>query len=67
MGYIMSRDTRQFPLLVESVSVTGDQMVDALLLEREGYLAKGMDDRVREVDEQLVLRGRRPDGKEVTR
>jgi hypothetical protein len=57
------RDSRQFPLRVESGSVTGDSVVDALLREREDYVAKGLDDRVGLVDEQLVARGYRPDGK----
>lgn len=32
-------------------------MVDALLAERRGYLQRGMNDRVGQVDEQLRLRG----------
>lgn len=56
------RDDRQFPLRVESASVTGDAMTDALLVEREGYVRRGLADRVRQVDEQLALRGWRPGG-----
>lgn len=36
---------------------TTDTMIAALLREREGYVARGLDDRVAEVDEQLKLRG----------
>ena len=36
---------------------TEDPMVAALLREREGYVGRGMDDRVAQVDEQLRLRG----------
>lgn len=39
---------------------TEDPMVAALLREREGYIGRGMDDRVRQVDEQLALRGYTP-------
>jgi hypothetical protein len=39
---------------------TDDPMVAALLREREGYVARGMDDRVAQVDEQLRLRGATP-------
>jgi len=39
---------------------TDDPMVAALLREREGYLGRGMDDRVKQVDEQLALRGYTP-------
>lgn len=44
---------------------TEDPMVAALLREREGYVTRGMDDRVAQVDEQLKLRGAEPpsDGK----
>ena len=44
---------------------TEDPMVAALLREREGYVGRGMDDRVAQVDEQLKLRGAEPptDGK----
>lgn len=44
---------------------TEDPMVAALLREREGYVGRGMDDRVAQVDEQLRLRGAEPpaDGK----
>ncbi|MEE1763695.1 hypothetical protein [Streptomyces sp. SP18BB07] len=38
-------------------SQTEDPMVAALLREREGYVQRGMDDRVAQVDEQLKLRG----------
>lgn len=37
-----------------------DPMVAALLREREGYVSRGMDDRVAQVDEQLRLRGVEP-------
>lgn len=37
-----------------------DPMVAALLREREGYVTRGMDDRVAQVDEQLRLRGVEP-------
>ncbi|MBC2903523.1 hypothetical protein [Streptomyces cupreus] len=37
-----------------------DPMVAALLREREGYVGRGMDDRVAQVDEQLRLRGVKP-------
>lgn len=39
---------------------TEDPMVAALLREREGYVGRGMDDRVAQVDEQLKLRGHEP-------
>lgn len=39
---------------------TDDPMVAALLREREGYVSRGMDDRVAQVDEQLKLRGHEP-------
>ncbi|MET9965449.1 hypothetical protein ABZZ80_05860 [Streptomyces sp. NPDC006356] len=39
---------------------TEDPMVAALLREREGYVGRGMDDRVAQVDEQLKLRGAEP-------
>jgi hypothetical protein len=39
---------------------TEDPMVAALLREREGYVGRGMDDRVAQVDEQLRLRGVEP-------
>jgi len=44
---------------------TEDPMVAALLRERVGYVTRGMDDRVAQVDEQLRLRGVEPpaDGK----
>nr|SBP00103.1 hypothetical protein BN4615_P9619 [Nonomuraea gerenzanensis] len=32
-------------------------MIAALLREREGYVQRGLDDRVAQVDEQLSLRG----------
>ncbi|MBN0043117.1 hypothetical protein JS756_03100 [Streptomyces actuosus] len=37
-----------------------DPMVAALLREREGYVARGWDDRVAQVDEQLRLRDVEP-------
>ena len=37
-----------------------DPMVAALLRERVGYVGRGMDDRVAQVDEQLKLRGVEP-------
>jgi hypothetical protein len=36
---------------------TEDPMVAALLRERAGYVQRGMDDRIAQVDEQLSLRG----------
>lgn len=39
---------------------TEDPMVAALLRERVGYAARGMTDRVAQVDEQLGLRGYTP-------
>ncbi|MFI7707611.1 hypothetical protein [Nonomuraea sp. NPDC049480] len=36
---------------------TEDPMIAALLRERDGYVQRGMDDRVAQVDEQLALRG----------
>lgn len=39
---------------------TEDPMVAALLRERAGYVGRGMDDRVAQVDEQLRLRGVEP-------
>lgn len=39
---------------------TEDPMVAALLREREGYVQRGMNDRVAQVDEQLKLRGHKP-------
>lgn len=40
--------------------MTEDPMIAALLREREGYVGRGMDDRVAQVDEQLRLRGAEP-------
>lgn len=34
-----------------------DPMIAALLRERAGYVTRGLDDRVAQVDEQLKLRG----------
>lgn len=45
---------------------TEDPMVAALLREREGYVQRGMDDRVAQVDEQLKLRGHKPPADEKT-
>lgn len=39
---------------------TEDPMIAALLREREGYVQRGMDARVTQVDEQLRLRGVEP-------
>lgn len=39
---------------------TEDPMVAALLRERAGYVVRGMNDRVDQVDEQLKLRGVEP-------
>lgn len=45
---------------------TEDSMVAALLRERAGYASrKGMDERVKAVDEQLRLRGYTPDGERI--
>lgn len=41
---------------------TQDPMVAALLRERAGYVNRGLDDRVAQVDEQLALRGYTPPG-----
>ena len=35
----------------------GAQFIEALRLEREGYLARGLDNRVAEVDEQIRIYG----------
>ncbi|MGW4476802.1 hypothetical protein ACWENQ_44725 [Nonomuraea sp. NPDC004354] len=40
--------------------VSKDAMVAALLREREGYVQRGLAERVAEVDEQLKLRGHAP-------
>ncbi|WP_433519046.1 hypothetical protein ACQP2T_28115 [Nonomuraea sp. CA-143628] len=40
--------------------MTEDPMIAALLRERDGYVQHGLDDRVRQVDEQLGLRGYKP-------
>lgn len=40
--------------------VSRDSMVAALLRERQGYLSRGLPERVAEVDEQLRLRGHEP-------
>ncbi|MFJ6645774.1 hypothetical protein ACIQPS_08945 [Streptomyces sp. NPDC091290] len=45
---------------------TEDPMVAALLREREGYVQRGMDDRVAQVDDQLRLRGVEPPTGEKT-
>ncbi|MFM9652762.1 hypothetical protein [Streptomyces galilaeus] len=45
---------------------TEDPMVAALLRERAGYVARGMDDRVAQVDEQLRLRGAEPPADDKT-
>ncbi|PBC79896.1 hypothetical protein BX265_4725 [Streptomyces sp. TLI_235] len=37
-----------------------ERMVEALLEERKGYAARGLADRVAQVDEQLALRGYKP-------
>lgn len=42
-------------------SATQDPFVAALLREREGYVARGLDDRVSQVDAQLKLRDYNPD------
>lgn len=39
-----------------------DPMVAALLRERAGYVSRGLDDRVAQVDEQLKVRGHTPPG-----
>lgn len=41
--------------------MTDDPMVAALLREREGYVQRGMHERVAAVDEQLRLHGHTPD------
>lgn len=42
--------------------MTEDPMVAALLRERDGYVTRGLDDRVAQVDEQLKARGHTPPG-----
>ncbi|WP_199444460.1 hypothetical protein [Umezawaea beigongshangensis] len=42
------------------VARTGDPMIAALLRERAGYVGRGMDKRVADVDEQLRARGYTP-------
>ncbi|MCE7008734.1 hypothetical protein LWC34_38875 [Kibdelosporangium philippinense] len=37
-----------------------DPMIDALLHERQGYVQRGLKDRVAQIDEQIVLRGGEP-------
>lgn len=41
--------------------MTEDPMIAALLRERAGYVQRGLDDRVAAVDEQLQLRGHKPE------
>ena len=48
-----------------AIAATGQQppsgtMLDALVLERRGYVQRGLDDRVRQVDEQIRLHGGTP-------
>lgn len=38
-----------------------ERMIAALLREREGYERRGLDDRVRQVDEQLAHHGYKPE------
>ncbi|MFF0136762.1 hypothetical protein ACFYRN_09975 [Streptomyces sp. NPDC005227] len=45
---------------------TEDPMVAALLRERAGYVGRGMQDRVAQVDEQLQLRGVEPPAADKT-
>ncbi|MFI0424220.1 hypothetical protein [Spongiactinospora sp. 9N601] len=40
--------------------MTGDPMIAALLRQRDGYVQRGLADRVAQVDEQLTLRGHTP-------
>lgn len=40
--------------------MTEDTMIAGLLRERAGYVQRGLDDRVAQVDEQLKLRGYEP-------
>lgn len=40
---------------------TEDPMIAALLRERAGYVTRGLNDRVAQVDEQLAQRGHTPD------
>ncbi|MFE2323588.1 hypothetical protein ACFXD5_06640 [Streptomyces sp. NPDC059385] len=42
------------------------KMVAALLREREGYVRRGQDDRVRQVDEQLAYYGYEPEQADET-
>lgn len=45
---------------------TNDNMIAALLRERAGYKRRGLDDRVRQVDEQLARYGYKPEPKKRT-
>ncbi|WP_329471685.1 hypothetical protein OIE75_20280 [Streptomyces sp. NBC_01723] len=47
-----------------SESQSEDTMVAALLREREGLVQRGLDDRVKQVDEQLRLRGHKEPSRE---
>ncbi len=40
-----------------SEPISNDPAVAALLREREGYMRRGLDERVAQVDEQLAARG----------
>ena len=46
---------------------TDDPQVAALLREREGYVTRGLDDRVSQVDEQLRLHGYEEGGEKSAR
>ncbi|WP_327679489.1 hypothetical protein [Kitasatospora sp. NBC_00458] len=43
-----------------------DRMIAALRRERDGYERRGLDDRVAQVDEQLIQLGYEPDAEELT-
>lgn len=46
--------------------MTEDTMIAGLLRERAGYVQRGLDDRVAQVDEQLKARGYEPPADEKT-
>ncbi|MER5355719.1 hypothetical protein ABT093_36020 [Kitasatospora sp. NPDC002551] len=46
--------------------MTDDRMIAALRRERDGYERRGLDDRVAQVDEQLIQLGYEPDAEPLT-
>jgi hypothetical protein len=46
--------------------MSDDRMIAALLREREGYVRRGLDDRVAQVDEQLAHYGHQPEAEDRT-